>query len=823
MILYSDNDIIQYVQNVLNSYSCDILDFENIMYNYNGLYRYKLETAVRVIKFWKKYQLNDISKFDFECSLRNFLLIFKTHLILKNYQLEDDNPFGLIYNNQSSKIFANFSIPSYLNEKFVKDAFMNDYVNHEQDEKYLLMTNPYIYNLTGFKTYKSIEQKLIVSGALNAPNGYTTLISMSTGSGKSLITQTVAYQNDTGVSIVIVPTISLMLDQERSAKKNIKSYNDGEIMHYSSGDDINIIIKCLNEHKTRLLFLSPESIIKNTKIQQAILTANKENYLKNLIVDEAHIIIEWGASFRIDFQCLDVFRKLLIQDNPNLRTFLLSATYNKYTVEQLKKFYSNGDNWLELRCDELRKEPRFWVIKAKSYTDKNNKVLELISKLPRPMIVYVNSPVNAINLKQKLQNFGFNNVHTFTGKTTSREREKLINMWAQNEFDIMVCTCAFGVGVDKRDVRTVLHLYLPENANKYYQELGRGGRDSLPCLSVLLYTDEDINFSQKVLTTEKLFGRWFSMLNSDKSIVRTNNIILNTSIKPTYNKNDNEDYNQTSDIDINWNVYVILLLKRNDLITINGLSYNDGVYIFDISINENYNYIRIECEETIQLFGKIRNVESTQFFNDFQIIRRSLNRINNQCWTEMFNQVYTLTDEFCLGCNHHKNGLKYHINNKRLPLKKCINEPIKNPSSEILFFMNYSKNMLIIGNCNNILGALLQKNIDNMILSKNQKDIIDNIIKTTSKSIVHIMDFDEFFQLKSMHCGYYLSGSMCIIYPNDSSIINRLITTTESLKKISHTIHIVPQDIFIPEKNKYISEIIEGPCTSSYIIEKEVF
>lgn len=823
MILYSNYDIIQYVQNLLNNYPYDKLDLEENIHNYDGLYRYKLETTLRLIKSWEKYQTNSINKLDFECSLRNFLLVFKTNLILENYILEDNNPFGLIYDNKSNKVFAKFDIPSYLNEKFIKDVFMNDYLNQEQNNKYLLTTNPYIYNLTGFKTYKSIEQKMIVLGALNTPNGYTTLVSMSTGSGKSLITQTVAYQNNTGVTIVIVPTISLMLDQERNAKKNIKIYSDGEIMHYSSGDDINMIVNGLNDHKTRLLFLSPESIIENKIIQNAIIKSNEQHYLKNLIIDEAHIIIEWGASFRVDFQCLDVFRKILIKNNPTLRTFLLSATYSKYTVEQLKKIYSNGDNWIELRCDELRKEPRFCVIKSKSYSDKNNKTLELISKLPRPIIVYVNSPSDAINLKQKLEDFGFNNINTFTGETSSSERETLINKWSQNEFDIMVCTCAFGVGVDKRDVRTVLHLYLPENADKYYQELGRGGRDNLPCLSVLLYNDDDIKFSSKVLTIEKLSGRWFSMLNSNKSIVKTNEIILDTSIKPIYNYEEGDDFKQVSKTDINWNVYVILLLRRNNLITINNLSYDNGVYIFNISINTGFECIRTDCKETIELLEKIRDIESTQLYNDFRMIKNSLNKVNTQCWTEMFNQVYTLTDEFCAGCNYHKIGVKYHNSNKKLLLKKCVNTPLKQISPKIKSFMNNSNNMLIIGDYTIILDMLIKNNIDNIILSKEQTNIIDNIMKSDSKSIANIMDYNEFFQLKNSYCNYYLSGTMCIIYPNDNNTINRLLITTESLTNIANIIHIVPQNIFVNERNKYISEIIEGPCINSYIAEKGVF
>ena len=83
-----------------------------------------------------------------------------------------------------------------------------------------------------------------------------------------------------------------------------------------------------------MLFISPETIIKNKKIYECLMEANAEGYLNDLIIDEAHIIIEWGSSFRMDYQCLDAFRKELIRNNTSLRTFLLSATFSKQTTER---------------------------------------------------------------------------------------------------------------------------------------------------------------------------------------------------------------------------------------------------------------------------------------------------------------------------------------------------------------------------------------------------------------------------------------------------------------------------------------------------------
>ena len=85
-----------------------------------------------------------------------------------------------------------------------------------------------------------------------------------------------------------------------------------------------------------------------TLIKKKILHANSTGYLKNLIIDEAHIVIEWGSAFRKDFQCLDAFQKQLLKSNKSLRTYLLSATFSKRTADDLKKFYSDNIHWIEI-------------------------------------------------------------------------------------------------------------------------------------------------------------------------------------------------------------------------------------------------------------------------------------------------------------------------------------------------------------------------------------------------------------------------------------------------------------------------------------------
>ena len=281
---------------------------------------------------------------------------------------------------------------------------------------------------------------------------------------------------------------------------------------------------------------------------------------------------------------------MLLMSNPSLRTILLSATFEDKCVDILKNFFAIDNRWIEIRCDALRHEPRFCVIRKRNNQEKEKCIVELVRKLPHPMIVYVARPIDADNIKLLLKNNGINNVRTFTGLTSSSKRKSLINEWVNDKFEIMIATSAFGVGVDKSDVRTVIHTYIPQNANSYYQELGRGGRDRLPCLSIMCLHPEDTTMgrdriSKKVLTPEKIVGRWDSMYNNHRSVRLANNkVLIDTAIKPIYADVDEFDDTPTSDADMNWNVYVLLFLRRHNMISIIEVKIDKGIYMVLIEI-----------------------------------------------------------------------------------------------------------------------------------------------------------------------------------------------------------------------------------------------
>ncbi len=816
----SDQNLIQEVQKFFDS--SDLLN-NNIEFSFDATAN--AAVALRMINAYRNYLIRRSieNQIEFECSLRNYLLFLKTDITIKDYTLLENNRFGLRIDYSKGSIYANLDIPQYMNSNFIRIVYDKQpikTIDRKDEVKYL---NPYIYKLINqkFRTFKSVEQQLAVMGAMKVPPGYTAMIAMATGGGKSLITQTVSYQYKESLTIIIVPTISLMIDQHRNAADKIAVSNANEIMYYHSGCDVGKLISALDKKIVRMLFISPEALIKNSQIRDSVFKANTEGYLKNLVIDEAHIIIEWGASFRVDFQCLDSFRKLLIKDNLLLRTFLLSATFSKKTVDNLKMFYSDKDKWIEIRLDTLRKEPLFDIVHCKSYAEKHSRIKEMACKLPRPMIIYVNSPDDAETLRKELAEIGFDNTRVFTGRTGTADREKIINEWVNDCFDVMIATCAFGVGVDKKDVRTVLHSYVPSGADQYYQECGRGGRDGLPCLSVMMYTDNDVvaamSMTQKVLTVEKLCGRWFSMLNSYKADIQLGSIVIDTSVKPNYNDMDTF-FVDVNNADVTWNVYVVLLLRRAGLIEITDVKYVKDRYIFNIKLTDDR--IRFNNDATVATFTKVREDESRSIYSEINEFASKLRKVGKSCWSSMFNDVYLLTDEYCAGCNNH-NSIKAE---KRIsfPLKKSVYYPVSEPKGKLKEIMVDSKEMLIISDrkMDEVIKALFTAGAGIVVISDNDDYALELLNCNTNYSTQFCMGYSEFYELSRINSHYYLSGSIVFCVGEDAELAGKLLSITSD--KEYDRIYVVSSDFFVSTRNKHISELINGACMHDYVIMKEL-
>lgn len=797
-----------------------------VTFEMEKLQAFYCRTAERLLIAYDLQKVNVDYKDDFLMALRDFLLVFETSLDFKDTEIPDDNYYAIKKNNTTGKYFANFQFPDGVNSDLAEQAFMRNLSTENSSKKdYNLTTDSLIYSITGFKYFKTMSQKLAVYGALNTPNGYTSLVSLPTGGGKSLITQMMAYQSE-GLTIVVVPTVSLADDQLIAAKQIIKrSTVDQEIFSYRSGVPITPILNAIQNRTARLLFISPEALMNNQVFDNAIKVANKLHYMKNIIIDEAHIVVDWGASFRVDYQCLEAWRKKLLLTNPSIRTILLSATFENKCVDVLKKLFSDGAKWIEVRCDALRHEPRYILLKEKGYKNKDKKTIELVRKLPHPMIIYVARPIDAERIKELLANNGIRNVYTYTGLTGNDLREQLLKDWKANKFEIMVATSAFGVGVDKPDVRTVLHLYVPQNANAYYQELGRGGRDQLPCLSVMCTYSDDLRFafqriSKRVMTTEKIIGRWDSMYNN-KSSIRDGSIIhINTAIRPNYHEKDEWDDRPVSDADMNWNIYVLLLFRRYGLIDIIDITNEKGVYTFSIEIKEDL--LRNKSEAQTSLIEKIRAEEWEYYNNAFLTMEKSVINSEKECWSEMFFETYDKVYEYCAGCNAHKDKNNGDIH--AFPLKKRINEPIINVEPDQRLLFEAQEELVVIARHDErikVIDYLEQQRLSCLVATAQQIQEIKYFENVSAGKPTYIVGPTGMKEILKKGNYYYISGMVAILYPDSEKKIFELFKlATQYLRHKSgiHVVHIVAENTFFPEAGKGIADLIEGRVITTEVL-----
>lgn len=812
-----------YVENFINSNSNGA--FPGFAGDNDAINHFMYNTAKRLTIYFEKFMSGRASKDVFLCSLRNYLLVFQNEIAVPEGLIPTENEYGILCNAEG-KYYANLELPNYVDSFFVDQAFQRKKVSGDTEKQKDIFygNNAYIYSLTQYKEFKSLEQKLAVFGALNTPEGYTTLVSLPTGGGKSLITQTMAYQQQ-GLTIVIVPTVSLAIDQVRNAKNNIKHNADNEIFCYYSGIELerkNALKNAIKNETARLLFISPEALIRNTEFVSMINEANAKKYLKNLIIDEAHIVIEWGDFFRVDYQCLEPWRNELLAINSQLRTVLLSATYTKVAVVKLKQMFASTDKWIEVRCDALRKEPRYLLVKAKSYLDKKHKMVELVKKLPHPMVVYINSPKEAEEIKKELIAVGLDNLETFTGNTKSAEREKIIKDWTDNKIDLIIATSAFGVGVDKGDVRTILHLYIPDTPNQYYQELGRGGRDGLVSLGVMCINPvDDIDSAygrmNVVLKPETIWKRWVYMYKSPKTSWFKGMITIDTSVKPKEGVNDDGNA-----LDIQWNVYVILLLRRHNLISIKSMVYDADKESYKIRIDILEDALRSESLDVPQIITDIRDRESAGFEKEIKRIKNAIDFSERICWSEMFYSTYDKVSMYCGGCAKHK--YPEMMEEGKFPLLLPVKEPKKTISAELNKLCQGENEVLVIGEEDDysLMNRYISAGASIIVVEDTSiESDFDLILNMNKQSNVMILGIKEYRDLCSQGSAYYISGGVIAVYNSDADKAYEFCSTLRKYKNTDmRLIHVVKEDYFVQKVQKPISAMVEGPKIDSYILER---
>lgn len=278
----------------------------------------------------------------------------------------------------------------------------------------------------------------------------------------------------------------------------------------------------------------------------------------------------WGAGFRTEFQLLAGFhRRLLAASEGALRTLLLSATISRRCEALLRTLFGHGTAFRVVRANRLRPEPGYWFSVSDSASERRDRVLEAVRHAPRPAILYVTQPRVACQWAETLWALGYRRVGCFTGETGAEERRRLNRAWQADEIDLMVANSAFGLGVDKGDVRTVIHAALPETIDRYYQEVGRAGRDGCSAFGLLCLAPDDINvpeamLSSAVVSTDVAMDRLRGLMQTAEYRPGAGNTALLDMDAAPYTRPDLRRSERSRE----WNEHTLLLAQRARLLQV---------------------------------------------------------------------------------------------------------------------------------------------------------------------------------------------------------------------------------------------------------------
>ena len=342
----------------------------------------------------------------------------------------------------------------------------------ETTENNRLLSLAVLEEYWGYTTFRTLQEDIILS----VLSGNDTLALLPTGGGKSICFQVPAMVLG-GLCIVISPLIALMKDQvEHLRKRGIKA---AAIYSGMRNSEIETVIdNVLFDPEYRFLYVSPERLqTNNFKINFARMP------IKMIAVDEAHCISQWGYDFRPPYLEIAKIRKTF----PKAPVLALTATATPEVVADIqKRLEFSKENVFQKSFK--RNNLIYYVVREE---DKNSRMLRIIGRYAGTGIVYVRNRKRTEQIAEFLHKHNISADFYHAG-VNPKERDKKQQKWMSGEVRVMVATNAFGMGIDKPDVRFVIHIDLPDTLEACFQEAGRGGRDEKSAVAILLYDSNDI-------------------------------------------------------------------------------------------------------------------------------------------------------------------------------------------------------------------------------------------------------------------------------------------------------------------------------------------
>ena len=334
-------------------------------------------------------------------------------------------------------------------------------------EKYVNILKKY----WGYDSFRPLQDQIVKSIGENKD----TLALMPTGGGKSITFQVPAMAKD-GLCIVVTPLIALMKDQvAHLRKRKIKAACIYTGM--TKREILTVLDNCILDEDYKFLYVSPERLE-----SELFITKVKQMNICQIAVDESHCISQWGYDFRPSYLRIAKIRDI----HPNAPIIALTATATKRVVEDIQeKLKFKNKNCIR---KSFERKNLYYVVR--NTEDKETYLLKILHNQPGCAIVYVR---NRKKTKETADFLIANNItacHYHAG-LSNEIKDKHFNLWFEGKCRVMVATNAFGMGIDKADVRIVVHLDLPDNLESYFQEAGRAGRDEKKAYAVMLYNKTD--------------------------------------------------------------------------------------------------------------------------------------------------------------------------------------------------------------------------------------------------------------------------------------------------------------------------------------------
>ena len=332
----------------------------------------------------------------------------------------------------------------------------------------------------GYKDLRPSQREIVTS----LLQGQDSLAIMATGGGKSICFQLPAILNE-GLTLVISPLLALMEDQVR----DLRTRNLPAAALHSNLSQMERRETLKNLSNTRLLYISPETLLSPPVWEKL---SDRQLKITGLMLDEAHCLVQWGDSFRPSYRRLGAVRAALMQNKPDrhprISLAAFTATADLDTAAELQACL-HMENPKIVRTSPYRQNLTLKVAIAWTFAGRKSRTLKFIrDRKGQSGLIYVRSRRDAETLATWLQENSFATAAYHAG-LAPQERRYIEQQWLTNQYPFVICTSAFGLGINKPDTRWVLHFHPPLTLSEYIQEIGRAGRDDKPAEALMLVSE----------------------------------------------------------------------------------------------------------------------------------------------------------------------------------------------------------------------------------------------------------------------------------------------------------------------------------------------